>query len=214
MHLPFFICQILIPKKEYTDLLGPVGFMYWWKVHYVKDVQIRSYFWSEYGKIRTRKNSTFKHFSHSGKRDNIIVWHTVIAWLTLMIYRFIWRKLIHPMQSSDFFFSRINPLSTNPTKWSNTLKQFVGKLPTNYLSVFDHFVKLAFKGLTSFLQHQIDYNINFRMSFFLNIVELYQPIVDIYNNKIQKNLIEKHLSWRSVLWDMEYLSILSSNVGK
>ena len=28
-----------------------------------------------------------------------------------------------------------NPLSTNITKWSNTLKQFVVKLPTNYLSV-------------------------------------------------------------------------------
>ena len=38
------------------------------------------------------------------------------------------------------------PLSANPTKWSNTLKQFVGNLPTNYLSVFDHFVKLALKG--------------------------------------------------------------------
>ena len=32
----------------------------------------------------------------------------------------------------------INPLNANFTKWSNTLKQFVGKLP-----VFDHFVKLA-----------------------------------------------------------------------
>ena len=31
-----------------------------------------------------------------------------------------------------------NPLSANPTKWSNTLKQFVGKLSTNCLSVFDH----------------------------------------------------------------------------
>ena len=31
--------------------------------------------------------------------------------------------------------------------WSNTLKQFVDKLPTNCLSVFDHFVKLALKGL-------------------------------------------------------------------
>ena len=40
-----------------------------------------------------------------------------------------------------------NPLSANPTKWSNTLKQFVGNLPTNCLSVFDHFVKLALKGL-------------------------------------------------------------------
>ena len=41
----------------------------------------------------------------------------------------------------------INPLSANPTKWSNKFKQFVGKLPTNCLSVFDHFVGLALKGL-------------------------------------------------------------------
>ena len=44
---------------------------------------------------------------------------------------------------------KFNPLSANPTKWSNPAKQFVGKLPTNCLSVFDHFVKLALKGLTS-----------------------------------------------------------------
>ena len=42
----------------------------------------------------------------------------------------------------------LNPLNASPTKWPNTLKQFVGKLPTNCLSVFDHFVKLALKGLT------------------------------------------------------------------
>ena len=44
----------------------------------------------------------------------------------------------------------LNPLSANPTKWSNTLKEFVGNLPTNCLSglsVFDHFVGLAHKGL-------------------------------------------------------------------
>ena len=40
-----------------------------------------------------------------------------------------------------------NPLSTNSTKWSNTLKQFVGNLSTNRLSVFDHFEKLALKRL-------------------------------------------------------------------
>ena len=38
----------------------------------------------------------------------------------------------------------IIPLSANPTKWSNTLKQFV----SNCLNVFDHFVKLALKGLS------------------------------------------------------------------
>ena len=43
---------------------------------------------------------------------------------------------------------KINPLSANPTKWSNTLKQFVGNLLTICLTLFDHFVKLALKGLT------------------------------------------------------------------
>ena len=41
----------------------------------------------------------------------------------------------------------VNSLSVNLTKWSNTLKQFVGNLPTNCFSVFDHFVRLALKGL-------------------------------------------------------------------
>ena len=43
----------------------------------------------------------------------------------------------------------VNPLSANPEKWSNTLKEFVGNLPTNCLSVFDHFMNLALKGLMS-----------------------------------------------------------------
>ena len=45
-------------------------------------------------------------------------------------------------------FHPLNPLSANPTKWSNTLKQFVGNLPTNLLSVFDRFVKLALQDLS------------------------------------------------------------------
>ena len=32
--------------------------------------------------------------------------------------------------------SKDNPLSASPTKWSNTIKQFVGKLPINCLSVW------------------------------------------------------------------------------
>ena len=46
-------------------------------------------------------------------------------------------------------------LSANPIKWSNTLKQFVGNLPANCLSVFDHFVKLALKGLKISSQFQL-----------------------------------------------------------
>ena len=51
------------------------------------------------------------------------------------------------MLSWSLFILLFNPLSSSPTKWSNTLKQFVCKLPTNCLSVFDHFEGLAFKGL-------------------------------------------------------------------
>ena len=50
---------------------------------------------------------------------------------------------------------KYNPLRANPTKWSNTLKQFAGKLPTNYLSVCDHFVILALRGMTMFFMLQI-----------------------------------------------------------
>ena len=49
-----------------------------------------------------------------------------------------------------FFVMRrlqFNSLNANFTKWSSTLKKFVGNLPTNCLSVFDHFVGLLLKGL-------------------------------------------------------------------
>ena len=47
--------------------------------------------------------------------------------------------------------SDVNPLSANSTKWSTTLKQFVANLPTNCLSVFDHFEGLVLKGLRNHL---------------------------------------------------------------
>ena len=47
-----------------------------------------------------------------------------------------------------------NPLCANFTKWSNTLKQFVGKLPMNCLSVFGHFVGLVLKGLSLSATHK------------------------------------------------------------
>ena len=42
--------------------------------------------------------------------------------------------------------SALSPLNANPTKWSNTqtIRQL---LSTNCLSVFDHFIGLALKGL-------------------------------------------------------------------
>ena len=51
-----------------------------------------------------------------------------------------------PIHFCSYLFY-LKPSSANPTKWSNTLKHFVGNLPANCLNAFDHFVGLALKGL-------------------------------------------------------------------
>ena len=68
-------------------------------------------------------------------------------------------SLLHTIQSlssclileklNEVIKTNVNPLSTNPTKWSNILKPFAGYLPTNCLSLFDHFVRLALRRLKS-----------------------------------------------------------------
>ena len=56
------------------------------------------------------------------------------------------QKINKAKQSISVLVPHLNPLSANPTKWSNTFKQYVGKFLTNCLSAFDHFVGLALKG--------------------------------------------------------------------
>ena len=79
--------------------------------------------------------------------------------------------------------SRLDPLSDHPTIWSNTLKQFVGKLPTNCLGVFDHFVGLPLLKRLTFFLIVFASNTHFSIFFlptFLNLVfthiEFYQLI--------------------------------------
>ena len=77
--------------------------------------------------------------------------------ITLPFLLFIFRYKVCPVFS--YSISRqifINPLSANFTKWSNTLKQFVGNLPTHCLSVFGHFVGLALKELCSSRQYSME----------------------------------------------------------
>ena len=64
---------------------------------------------------------------------------------------------------SDFKRIRLgvlNPLSANPTKWSNTFKQFLGNLPTDCFSVVDHFVGLALKRLRFILKVKLKLPVN------------------------------------------------------
>ena len=61
-----------------------------------------------------------------------------------------WKPVFSHILCSACFslvLASINPLSANFIKCSNTLKQFVSKLPTNCLCVFYYFVGLALKGL-------------------------------------------------------------------
>ena len=51
------------------------------------------------------------------------------------------------VENASYLKTNVNPLSANPTRWSNTLKQFVGKLRMNCFSVFDHFWGLALKEI-------------------------------------------------------------------
>ena len=59
------------------------------------------------------------------------------------------KVLMHEFHYGYIKDKYINPLSAKFIKWSNTLKQIVGKLPTICLSVFDHFSGLAFKVLNT-----------------------------------------------------------------
>ena len=103
-----------------------------------------------------------------GSRFDVLVLRSVYVYrllltviLLLLFYRYFHSFFRHLKFEVTFFinfaivwcdFTNIihiitNSLSTSFTKWSNTLKQFVGKLPTNCLCVFDYFVGLARKGL-------------------------------------------------------------------
>ena len=107
----------------------------------------------------TKWSNTFKQFVGKSRRSNTLTQfvgkNRRIFWVWLTISR-VWHLNGKKSWKFDSFLEdlqnicSINPLSANPTKYLNTLKQFVGKLPTNCLSVFDHFVGLALKRLRSY----------------------------------------------------------------
>ena len=83
--------------------------------------------------------------------------------------------------NTHFQWLKLNPLGANPTKWLNTLKQFVGNLPMNWscLIVSDHSVGLALMNwicfysvcfiyfkYTSIVNNFVSFSIWFLWSFF------------------------------------------------
>ena len=94
----------------------------------------------------------------------------------------------------------LNPLKPKFIKWSNTLKEIVGKLPTICLSVFDHFSGLALKGLK--LVSALLYVTHFiRLASFLSKTSLIVPTkfnYEILNTKVGLKYYKLYYSQRDI----------------
>ena len=88
--------------------------------------------------LLTWNKETFAGIFFTFRSTEIVLLSTLITsgWSLLTVCFSVFRWLI---------FSNYQPFKRHPTKWSNTLKQFVGM--TNCLSVFDHSVKLVLQRL-------------------------------------------------------------------
>ena len=100
-----------------------------------------------------------------------LYWNRTSAWCSPVNLLYVFGTPF-PKKTSRWQILTINSLNANFTKWSNTLKQFVGNLPTNCLSVLDHFVGLALKGLKQLLKVSLSGNIlrNICLENFLQII--------------------------------------------
>ena len=97
---------------------------------------------------------------------------------------------VNLVSTLTMLYSNINLLIANPTKWSNTLKQFVGNLQTNCLSVFDHFVKLALKGLKILLNCQEQFHCGLFLQHINNC-----SACDFVRNSLNRCFIRKHFEF-------------------
>ena len=98
--------------------------------------------------------------------------------------------------------TRLNPFEANPTKCSNTLKQIVGELPTNCLSVFDHFVGLTLKWLISSAKNSLSKRLE----------RLLQILGDRKISKLSGDSLVPNLSPRNESY--ESLALAIKNQGK
>ena len=106
--------------------------------------------------------------------------------------KFYWSEffLYHSWQNMPY--SKFLNLSS--TKWSNTLKQFVGKLPTNYLSAWP-FVGLALQGLS--------YTVKLKYWFWTNHLAAPMPTLgDLRESSLTHQMLTTQsgpLSWLFIL---------------
>ena len=125
--------------------------------HYVKSVQIRSFFWSaffcirtEYRKIRTRKNSVFTHFSRSErncKYSSVIYFRTIS--FSIVPVDFFWggggRYVGHRRLCSNF-------CNYSSSLFKNHTKLFINIFPCAFY-IFYHtwYIVISFSNINTTL---------------------------------------------------------------
>ena len=122
----------------------------WWYVHFPLSLLSKCFFGHVFSSSLAFLRGNIKKLKKV--RTTVFWWHCQ-AWNATM-NMFIYLRFNHFNQTLNYEedIERLDrliiiPSSANPTKLSNTLKQFVGNFPTNCLSAFDHFVILTLKGL-------------------------------------------------------------------
>ena len=116
-------------------------------------------------------------------------------------------------------FLMLNPLNVNPTKWSNTLKQFVG-----FCWRIDHVVGLALEGLTygkeSIYKKLLEVNIKFCISsrqrrlwknYCGKFLETNRktPLIETFSRKVSglcTTLLKNFTTAGFFLWTLSYFS--------
>ena len=110
--------------------------------------------------------------------------------------------------------SLLNPLSNNSTKWWNTLKQFVGNLQRNCLSVSDHFVGLTLTKVNvvsvslkySWMKMLTNFRFSTRKEYKINNYDNHSNFSICWYNFWKKNVSRN----RKFKWDIDCWSTLSS----
>ena len=120
-----------------------------WKI--VTDTDLHFCFWVVFSRMCVQREKEWaSYISHYCSR----CCHVLATNVSIMELRTHFGSWFRPINLT---------LSANPTKWSNTLKQFVGCYPTNCLSVYDHFVGLELEGLKKNIEAE---TLNFLVSKF------------------------------------------------
>ena len=113
------------------------------------------------------------HFGHPCSASSYICFfcrkiqnHFLFCWLCVPLIWCFWFILYIVMQivlcaQSRRIVEKLNPLSGNPRKWSNTLKTICQQQLMNCLSVFDNFLGLALKSLRLLFLHFVAFSHSF-----------------------------------------------------